>query len=142
VAATDRRNYALVHFASANELRTDLFLPGKFTPEDLMAAATHFFCGGTDFEAPMREAVRLMEQEGFHKADVVFVTDGECKMPEDFVAALKQKQADLSFTVTGVLMDQSSPGMEFSLKPFCNEVYRISELGGDRIAEMLLADRT
>ena len=141
VAATDRRNFALVHFASHDELRTDLFLPGQYTPDDLMAAATHFFNGGTNFEAPMREAVRLMEQEGFHKADIVFITDGECRMPEEFVKALKQKQADLSFTITGVLMDQDSPGMAFSLKPFCNEVYRISELGGDRIADAILAKR-
>jgi uncharacterized protein with von Willebrand factor type A (vWA) domain len=141
VAAHDRRSFALVHFASEDELRSDLFLPGKYAPNDLMAAATHFFCGGTDFETPMREAVRLMEQEGFHKADVVFVTDGECKMPEDFVAALKQKQAELSFTITGVLMDQDSPGMAFSLKPFCNELYRVSELGGDAIADALLSKR-
>jgi uncharacterized protein with von Willebrand factor type A (vWA) domain len=141
VAAHDRRSFALVHFASAGELRTDLFMPGRYTPDDLLAAATHFFCGGTDFETPMREAVRLMEQESFHRADVVFVTDGECKMPEDFVAALKQKQAELSFTITGILMDKSSPGMAFSLKPFCNELYRVSELGGDRIAEMLLEKR-
>lgn len=141
VAATDRRNFALVHFASSKELRTDLFLPGKYTVDDLMTAATHFFDGGTDFETPMREAVRLMEQDGFQKADIVFITDGECEMPEEFVAALKQKQAELKFTITGVLMDQDSPGMAFSLKPFCNEVYRISELGGDSVADTLLSKR-
>jgi len=141
VAATDRRNFALVQFASRNELKTSLFLPGKYTPDDLMAAAAHFFSGGTNFETPMREAVRLMEREGFSKADIVFITDGECAMPEEFVKALKQKQAELSFAITGVLMDQDSPGMEFSLKPFCNEVYRISEMGGDRIADALLSGR-
>ena len=41
-----------------------------------MAAATHFSNGGTNFKAPMREAVRLMEQKGFQKADIVFITDG------------------------------------------------------------------
>jgi hypothetical protein len=43
--------------------------------------------------------------------------------------------------VTGVLMDQLSPGMAFSLKPFCNEIYRISELGGDSIADALISIR-
>ena len=141
VAATDRRSFALVHFASSDELRTDLFLPGKYTADDLMAAATHFFDGGTNFETPIREAVRLMEQDGFQRADIVFITDGECEMPEEFVKALELKKADLSFTITGVLMDQDSPGMAFSLKPFCNEIYRVSELGGDRIADTLLSNR-
>ena len=141
VAQHDRRNFALVHFASRHELKTDCFLPGKSAPDALLSAATHFFNGGTNFEMPIRESVRLMEQEGFSKADVVFITDGECSMPDEFVTQLKQKQADLSFAITGVLMDQDSPGMEFSLKPFCNEVFRISELGGDKIAERLLSDR-
>lgn len=141
VAGLGKRKFALVHFASANELKTDLFLPGKYVPADLLAAATHFFNGGTDFETPMREAVRLMEQEDFSRADVVFVTDGECRMPEEFVQALKHKQAACGFTITGILMDQDSPGMKFSLEPFCNEIYRISELGGDRVAEALLSKR-
>ena len=63
-------------------------------------------------------------------------------MPEDFINQLKQKQADLSFTITGVLMDQDSPGMAFSLKPFCNEIYRVSELDGNKVAEALLSNRT
>lgn len=141
IAAFDKRNFALVHFSSSDELRTDVFRPGQYTPEELLESATHFFNGGTDFESPMREAMRLMEHDGFRKADIVFITDGECRMPEDFVRLLKQKQAALSFTVTGVLMDQDSPGIAFSLKPFCNEVYRISELGGDKIADALLSNR-
>ena len=81
VAAYDKRSFALIHFSSSQELRTDVFLPGKYTPDDLMDSAAHFFCGGTDFETPMREAVRLMEQDDFSKADVVFITAGECTMP-------------------------------------------------------------
>ena len=141
IAQYDKRSFALIHFASRYQVKSDLFLPGKYTPVDLLNSATHFFGGGTDFEMPMREAVRLMEQEGFSKADIVFITDGECSMPEEFVTLLKKKQADLSFTITGILMDQDSPGMEFSLKPFCNEVMRVSELGGDKLADRLLSDR-
>jgi uncharacterized protein with von Willebrand factor type A (vWA) domain len=142
VAQYDKRKFALIHFSSYSELRTDLFRPGQYTPADLIASASHFFNGGTNFETPMREAVRLMEQENFSKADIVFITDGECHMPEDFINQLKQKQADLSFTITGVLMDQDSPGMAFSLKPFCNEIYRVSELDGNKVAEALLSNRT
>jgi len=141
ICKTDGRNFALVHFASADQYQTDIFRPGKYTNADLMAAATLFLNGGTDFETPMKEAVRLMEHEGFHKADIVFITDGECEMPEDFVKALHKKKSELSFTVTGILMDKDSPGMEFSLKPFCNEIYRTSELDGDKIADALLSKR-
>lgn len=142
VARYDKRKFALVHFSSYNEIRTDVFLPGQYGQNDLMESAAHFFFGGgTDFEAPMKEAVRLIEKDGFTNADIVFITDGECRMPDDFVAQLKAKQAGLSFTVTGVLMDQDSPGMAFSLQPFCNDIYRVSEIGGDSIAETLLSKR-
>lgn len=43
-----------------------------------MAAAETFLGGGTNFQMPLDEALRLMEENGFENADVVFITDGEC----------------------------------------------------------------
>ena len=47
----------------------------------------------------------------------------------------------MGFTITGILMDQATPGMKFTLAPFCDEIYRISELGGQQVAERLLSER-
>ena len=59
-----------------------------------------------------------MEQEGFENADVVFITDGVCALPDTFQEELVKERAARRFNVTGVLLDQGSPGMDFSLRAF------------------------
>ena len=140
-AMAEGRKFALIHFSSRNQYKTDLFLPGQYSGEDVYAAAETFLGGNTNYETPLKEALRLMEQEGFENADVVFVTDGECELPEEFQKKLRERQAAEHFTVTGVLLDVSSPGFAFSLTPFCDEVYRTSELAGDQIVRALLSNK-
>ena len=141
IAGSNGRSFALVHFSDRDSFQTDVFRPGAYTAADKMAAAECFFGGGTNFETPMREALRLMEQEGFENADVVFITDGECALPDTFREKLAKEQAARRFTVTGVLLDQGSPGMDFSLRAFCQNIYRTSELVGDEIVRRLVDQR-
>lgn len=82
-----------------------------------------------------------MEQEGFENADVVFITDGACALPDTFQEELAKEQAAHRFTVTGVLLDQGSPGMDFSLRAFCQRIYRTSELVDDEIVRQLVTQR-
>lgn len=136
-----RRNFALIHFSDEDDFRTDIFRPGQYAPEDVLSSADSFLNGGTDYETPLREAFRLMDTGEFRQADIVFITDGECRISEPFIQKLKEKKTAMGFTITGILMDQASPGMKFTLAPFCDEVYRISELGGQQVAERLLSGR-
>ena len=140
IAADGGRSFALIHFSGAGGLATDVFRPGEYKAADKMAAAERFLGGGTDFKPPMREAVSLMDNEGFEHADIVFITDGECRLPEDFTEQLRVKQAELGFSVTGILLDASG-GMDFSLKEFCEKIYRTSELMGDEIVRDMVSRR-
>ena len=45
------------------------------------------------------------------------------------------------FTITGILLDQGNAGMDFSLKPFCQNIYRTSELTGEAIVRELVNGR-
>lgn len=142
IASSCGRSFALVHFSGQDNFRTDVFRPSTCTAADRMAAAECFLGGGTNFESPMRETLRLMEQEGFENADVVFITDGVCVLPDTFREELAKEQAARRFTVTGVLLDQGSPGMDFSLRAFCQNIYRTSELVGDEIVRRLVNQKT
>lgn len=108
--------------------------------QDKMNAAETFLDGGTDFERPLDEAIQLMDT-GFENADIVFLTDGLCELPEDYLAKLHKAQAARKFTVTGILLDAGNPGMAFSLTPFCQKIYRTSELAGDEIVRGLVSQR-
>lgn len=135
------RRFALIHFSSRGRFQTDLFRPGQYSAQDVLAAAETYLTGGTDYETPMAEALRLMEEDGFENADVVFATDGECKMSVEFLSHLHSAKAQRKFTVTGVLLDAHGNSFDFTLAPFCDEVYRTSQLTGDEVAKALIARR-
>lgn len=141
IAADGGRKFALVHFSSRSSYKADLFLPGAYTAADKLAAAETFLDGGTNFVTPLRESLRLMAEGGFENADIVFITDGECAVPDDFLAELRAAQASSRFHITGVLLDKGSPGMDFSLKAFCRDIYRTSQLMGEEIVRELVGAR-
>jgi uncharacterized protein with von Willebrand factor type A (vWA) domain len=141
IAADSGRKFALIHFSGPGSFKTDLFLPGKYGLEDKLHAAETVLNGGTDFATPMTEALRLMEQEEFENADIVFLTDGECELSAEYVKALQTHQEERKFTVTGVLLDGGKPGMPFSLESFCQNIYRTSELVGDELLQKIVGQR-
>lgn len=141
IAADGGRSFALVHFSSSRSIQTDLFRPGTYTAADKMAAAEIFLGGGTNFETPMSEALRLMREEGFENADVVFITDGQCTLSNEYLEQLRAEQAARRFTVTGILLDRGKPGMTFGLKEFCQNIYRTSELTGEEVVGALVRGR-
>ena len=67
--------------------------------------------------------------------------DGLCELPKDYLAKLHKEQSARKFTVTGILLDAGNPGMAFSLTPFCQKIYRTSELAGDEIVRSLVTQR-
>jgi len=141
IAADSGRDFALIHFSGGGSFKVDVFQPGEYSMEDKLRAAETFLGGGTDFQTPMDQALLLMELGGYENADIVFITDGECELPDAYVEQLRTEQAARRFTVTGVLLDKGEPGMEFSLTPFCQNIYRTSELLGDEIVRELVAKR-
>ena len=52
---------------------------------DKVDAAETFLGGGTDFQTPVNDALRLMDEEDLENADIVFITDGECKLPDKYL---------------------------------------------------------
>ena len=138
IAAESSRSFALIHFAGSNSCQTDIFRPGEYTLEDKLTAAETFLGGGTNFERPVREAIQLMDTEGFEKADVVFITDGECELPDACQQELQAAQVAYHFTVTGILLDEGQAAMDFSLKPFCQKIYRTSELTDNAVVESVI----
>ena len=140
ISAENRRKFALIHFADSSSCKVDVFLPGQYSVQDKMNAAETFLDGGTNFKRPLDEAIQLMDA-GFENADIVFLTDGLCELPEDYLETLRKEQAARKFTVTGILLDEDDSGMEFSLTPFCQKIYRTSELAGDEIVRGLVSQR-
>lgn len=142
IAADSARSFALIHFSGVGSCKVDVFKPGEYGIEEKTAAAETFLAGGTDFETPLRAAVDLMEGSGFESADIVFITDGYCELPEAFAEDFARRQAEMAFKVTGILLDTDSGAGDFSLQPFCRTIYRTSEMFRDDIVQELINQRT
>lgn len=140
ICAHEGRKFALIHFSGKNSIRTDRFLPGKFTNSDLLAAAEHFFDGGTNFEAPLTEALRLIREEEFSNADILFVTDGYCDISDNLAEQLQTEISAERCSVIGLLMDRDSAGNTFSLERFCEKVLRMSAMDNES-AELTIMER-
>ena len=138
IAAKDRRKFAMVHFASAEDVKTDLFEPGHYTSDDVIRAAEQFF-GGTDFEAPLTEAIRLMEK-GYENADITIITDGECRISDEFAERFHRTMREYKASVTGILLDKDRPCGK-SLEPFCDKLYHSKEITEDEIAQQILRQK-
>lgn len=141
IAETGGRKFALVHFSGPGSFKTDVFLSGQYAMEDKLRAAETFLDGGTNFRTPLDEALRLIQEDGFENADIVFITDGECELSESYIEELQTAQVERHFTVTGVLLDRGDAGMDFSLKPFCQNIYRTSDLTGEQVVQGLISSR-
>lgn len=87
------------------------------------------------------DSARLIKEDGFENADIVFITDGECALSQKYLDDLRQEQSAHRFKVTGILLDKGSPSMDFSLKAFCQDIYRTSQLMEDDIVRELVAKR-
>ena len=107
-----------------------MFESGKYTTDDVLAAAEHFFGGGTDFESPLNEALGLLTND-FESADVVIITDGECEVSDEFAKRFTEEKLKNRLTVLGILLNGDCGE---SLVPFCDKIYRVGDMKADEIA--------
>lgn len=139
ICRINKRNFALIHFSS--DIKTDLFIYGDaITSEAIMAAAETFLRGGTNFEKPIREAMRLCNEGVLQKPDIVFLTDGICNISDELIAEFADFKARTKSTLTGILLDKGQ-NISFTLEMFSDVLYRTSELCGDDIARSLISGR-
>ena len=135
IATKSKRKLALVRFCT--DIETHLFVPGEYTSQDLITAIEGFMNGGTNFEKPLGEACRLINEASFENADIIFITDGICNISDKFTEYFTAQKAN-GFTVCGILL---GAGVGKSLEQFCDKVYLLDELGFDAIAEGVIGDR-
>lgn len=134
VARQQRRDFALIHFGSNEELRVDIYAKGQAKPEDLIDSAEHFFGGGTEYTGWMGQALNLIDKSRFDKADVVVISDGEAHVGDEMELAWAGAQATRHFRCFGVLIaGEYGHGGEV-LERICDAVIPIKGLASEREA--------
>jgi len=96
--------------------------------EDIIELAHYFPGGGTDFEDPLDRAIELLSESKFKKGDIVFITDGESDVGEDWLRVFLQEKARMNFQVFSVLVDLTGRETAKSLSKFSDRVTTVSKL--------------
>ncbi len=104
IARMQKRDFAVLHFSGANNLKIERFPKGAATPAQTMACASHFFGGGTVFEPWMEQAMLLVEDAMFEKADVICLSDGIASVTESALREWQEKRAARKTRAYGILI--------------------------------------
>lgn len=82
IAEKQKRDFITIHFDSTVQM-VDEFPKGMASPEKMLKNIEFFSGGGTNFEPPMREAMKFIRRSKYGKADTIFVTDGLCGIRDE-----------------------------------------------------------
>lgn len=98
----DRSLHVLL-FGSSGEIR-EFAMDGQNDAVGLLQFLQQGFGGGTDFETPLRHALKIIQQQpNYQKADVLMVSDGDCQLSAQFSAQLQTQKQQLDASIYSVL---------------------------------------
>ncbi|NLH00262.1 MAG: VWA domain-containing protein [Chloroflexi bacterium] len=105
IAAQEKRAFTCIHFGSRDQLQVYKFPnPRTNSSKEIADMASFFFGGGTNFESPLKKAIEIIQESTFNKADIIFVTDGECRISGKFLNEFKKVKKEKEFSVISILM--------------------------------------
>ncbi len=131
IARRERRRFRAICFSSANAplYSVDLNTRVRYEADidKVLELAEYFPGGGTDFEKPLDAALDCLQESRFQRGDIVFVTDGECRVHEEWAERFATEKGALGFSLFSILIDVGASSLG-SLKPFSDKVTTVSQL--------------
>ncbi len=120
-----RRDFGWIMFDSRIHA-AKTYPAGKLSARQLLEIAESGSGGGTDFEKPLRKALEMIKTGRLKKADIVFVTDGDCAVSTDFLRDFLAAKKALEFSVFTVICDTGDHVSDETVKKFSDKVERAS----------------
>ncbi len=103
----------------------------------VLELAEYFPGGGTDFQKPLDAALSCLQQARYKRGDIVFITDGECRVEGQWLDEFKRAKERLGFSVFSVLIDVGSSSLG-ALKDFSDKVTTITQLTSEAGKDVFL----
>jgi len=123
-AKLQKRNFAWILFDSRVQ-REKTYLKGKISANEMLDIVESRAGGGTDFERPLRRAMEIIKSNGFKKADITFLTDGECAVSDEFLKEFAMFKKEFEVNVITVLCDVGSSS-DSSITKFSDRIEKAS----------------
>jgi uncharacterized protein with von Willebrand factor type A (vWA) domain len=132
IAREQKRDFFCIHFSSGwrgQNLHTNEFRKADpFDGEQLLDMAEYFEAGGTEFEPPLDLArEKIGNDRLFEKADVIFVTDGQSVIRDEWLKQFKQWKEENKVNIYSVLIDSYDNSVA-TVRKFSDRVDKLSNL--------------
>ena len=141
IARRERRRFRAILFSSAESgLFTIDLNRGERYAADLAGSldlAEYFAGGGTDFERPLDAAVECLGDSRFRRGDVILITDGECRVADEWKERFLREKQRLDFSLYAILIDVGGSTLE-TLAQIADRVSRVSELSDEGARDLFV----
>jgi len=91
--------------------------------EKVLDVASYFLGGGTDFVKPLSHVLEAIEAEHHTGNDLLFVSDGLCPIPNEFIRRFREAKARFDLRMTSVLIGEEP----LALSEISDTVHRLDE---------------
>lgn len=112
IAIQQKRDFAAILYSN-KVYRVIEFHKGHRPPQQIYELATYFYGSGTNFVEPLRESLNLIRKAKYKYADIVFITDGEASIDDEFIETfLSVKEKKDFHMITINVADQFEASLE------------------------------
>lgn len=126
------RDFYYIGFSSSRQQWTVKFEKGKAALADILTMTEHFYAGGTSYEPPLLQALKIVEEahaDDKPKPDIVFMTDDDYgSLSESFMTEWNRVKDLTSLKCFGIAIGCSTSG---ALASVSDNVRAIGELTSD-----------
>lgn len=141
IARRQRRLFRSICFSSAETPLQILDMNPRdryeVSTKTVMDLAEYFPGGGTDFQKPLDAALECLRQSRFKKGDIIFITDGECQVDQQWAEKFRAEKDRLGFSLFSILIDMG-PASLGTLKEFSDRISTITQLTGDEAKDIFV----
>lgn len=141
IAQRQRRLFRSICFAAADMPLQVLDLNGRqryvAEMDKVFQLAEYFPGGGTDFQKPLSAALECLQKARHKRGDIVFITDGECRVDAIWLSEFKRAKERLGFSLFSVLIDVGSSSLG-PLRDFSDKITTISQLTSEAGKDIFL----
>lgn len=106
IAKKQKRDLCVLLFSTT--IQKDVFINGKITSNELARLARTYLGGGTDFTLSLQGALEVIEESSFKNADVIFVSDGEDEISEEFLKEFNKTKKQKEFNVLTLMLGKDT----------------------------------
>jgi uncharacterized protein with von Willebrand factor type A (vWA) domain len=142
IARRQRRLFRFLCFSSAEQplwtLDVNPRTRWEVNTRAIYDLAEYFPGGGTDFATPLDAAVDCLRGARYRRGDIVLITDGECAVTPEWLAAFTAEKARLEFSVFCVLIDVGTSTIE-TVRAFSDRVTSVRQLTDDAARDVFVA---